>query len=366
MASQRWYFVGVVAASSITAAVGLAWLAAKSGPRITSNEEDKPHQAAKEYVFLGRLIDYIFQGDELEALKLIRSAPQVAKARRRADGICAAAVAAQRSQTAILEALLQAGSDINCVDASGHTALSFAAAGGHVKCVRLLLAAGATPDKQSSAAGHSALHLAAAYGHAAVLRAMLMHDCCHARMDQQSNRGQTALMLAAAAGHLTAVRELLLAGANCHMHDAAGLTALHHAVLGGQAAVVAALLAAACGHAHSAPSDSHYRTPLPTAPTPLALAAANGDADIFMLLLHTGADPLQRTASPLAAYQPVWTTPLHLAAGGGALCPHARTTSTYGRTNNAWCIIMSHTCSGCAGMAGRSCRRLCWGTWHLA
>lgn len=60
----------------------------------------------------------------------------------------------------------------------GHTALHWAAAGGHVVAVRWLLAMGARPNTVN-AVGSTALHAAAAHGHADVLSELLNQDGCN-------------------------------------------------------------------------------------------------------------------------------------------------------------------------------------------
>lgn len=100
---------------------------------------------------------------------------------------------------------------------SGRTALHAAAAGGHVRCVRLLLAdadGGAAGDRvryvnRAASGGVTALHLAALHGHV---------DCVHLLIDEHAALGAQTLPVAAAP--MAAI--------------GAGSTPLHYAASGGE------------------------------------------------------------------------------------------------------------------------------------
>jgi len=100
---------------------------------------------------------------------------------------------------------------------SSRTALHLAAAGGHVKCARLLLAgAGGNGSNASSklvnraaSGGVTALHLAALHGHA---------DCVHLLIDERAD--VAAPTLPCAASPMTSI--------------GAGSTPLHYAAAGGE------------------------------------------------------------------------------------------------------------------------------------
>jgi hypothetical protein len=127
------------------------------------------------------------------------------------DFLRSACAAAQRGQTARLEALLSrhAGRGLHGEDCgSGLTPLHYAAREGHLDCVRLLLRVGAVVDRPSRAGGATALHRAAFMGHCAVLKALLEAGA-DARL--QDGDGETALHKAAAQGHAAAVELLLRA-----------------------------------------------------------------------------------------------------------------------------------------------------------
>lgn len=74
----------------------------------------------------------------------------------------------------------------------GHTALHWAAAGGHVGAVKWLFAAGSNPNTVNAVAS-TALHAAAAHGHADVLRVLLDQPGCDREI--VNDDGDTALQV---------------------------------------------------------------------------------------------------------------------------------------------------------------------------
>jgi TonB family protein len=73
---------------------------------------------------------------------------------------------------AVRDLLAGPAPDVNSADASGRTALMYAAEGGHDEIVGMLLAAGAGVDRQDQA-GETALHLAARHGRTAAARLLV-------------------------------------------------------------------------------------------------------------------------------------------------------------------------------------------------
>ncbi|KAL6606559.1 hypothetical protein ACP70R_042212 [Stipagrostis hirtigluma subsp. patula] len=117
----------------------------------------------------------------------------------------------------VVQALLVFRCNVSKVDGlSNRTALHVAAAGGHVKCVRLLLAAVAAGDGDSesfvnraASGGVTALHLAALHGHV---------DCVHLLVDERADlAAQTLPCVASPMGSI-----------------GAGSTPLHYAAAGGE------------------------------------------------------------------------------------------------------------------------------------
>ncbi|MEM9192813.1 MAG: ankyrin repeat domain-containing protein [Myxococcota bacterium] len=145
------------------------------------------------------------------------------------------------------------------------TPLMFAASGGRLQLVQLLLEAGANPTLQSED-GRTAMSLAQERDEPSICKRLedagASHDdptlltAAHqgaqewvkrllrggARADVRARGGVTPLILAAAAGNQTLVTELLDAGADPNLQDDDGWSALMHAAEGGHAEIVGRLI----------------------------------------------------------------------------------------------------------------------------
>ncbi|MBI5278050.1 MAG: ankyrin repeat domain-containing protein [Burkholderiales bacterium] len=115
--------------------------------------------------------------------------------------------------------------------------LMMAALKGHTELVRKLVARDADVNKP----GWAPLHYAATGGHLKIMELLLEH---HAFIDAQSPNGSTPLMMAAHYGTPEAVKLLLDAGADVHMKNHLGLTALDAARRGNRKDSEALILAA--------------------------------------------------------------------------------------------------------------------------
>lgn len=100
--------------------------------------------------------------------------------------------------------------------------LMMAALKGHTALVRKLIERGADVNKP----GWAPLHYAATGGHLEVMNLLLEH---HAFIDAESPNGTTPLMMAAHYGSPAAVKLLLEAGADTAMRNQLGMTALDFA-----------------------------------------------------------------------------------------------------------------------------------------
>lgn len=100
--------------------------------------------------------------------------------------------------------------------------LMMAALKGHVDLARKLIERGADVNKT----GWTALHYAATGGHLAIIELLLEH---HAYIDAESPNGTTPLMMAAQYGSIDAVRLLLEAGADPGLKNQLGLSAIDFA-----------------------------------------------------------------------------------------------------------------------------------------
>lgn len=155
-------------------------------------------------------------------------------------------IAANNGHDAFIEALVQAGTDINLGNATGQRALHRAALAGHVGTARTLLRLGADPNLADNH-GWTALHWAAACPVRASLDLLQVLVEAGARADVPDREGMTPLHVAAAnlvspglharqrqpvALHYINARRLKVlvdAGAGVNDRDSAGRTALHWA-----------------------------------------------------------------------------------------------------------------------------------------
>ncbi|GHH35057.1 ankyrin repeat domain-containing protein [Streptomyces candidus] len=140
--------------------------------------------------------------------------------------------------------LLRAGAPAEATDEDGTTALYAAAVNNRAGAVRLLLAAGADPDRPSGSGGDPRdgdlpLCAAAVGGHTEVVRALL---AAGARPDLREAYGFTALIWAAGRGHAETARALLEHGADPDLPGPSGEPPLVLAARRGSPATVRVLL----------------------------------------------------------------------------------------------------------------------------
>ncbi|MDX1499662.1 MAG: ankyrin repeat domain-containing protein [Woeseiaceae bacterium] len=141
---------------------------------------------------------------------------------------------ARTGATASVRALLEAGADPHAAERrKSQTALMWAAAHGHAGAVRVLLEGGADITARSSD-GFTPLLFAARSGDVATARALVDAG---ADPDEATPEHGTTLVVAAAGGHEELALYLLEQGASADAADAGGITALHHAVAAGMAAL---------------------------------------------------------------------------------------------------------------------------------
>jgi ankyrin repeat protein len=196
-------------------------------------------------------------------------------------------------------------------DRDGWTILHWAAFGGQVTIVELLLNRGANPDTRDRHPGRTALHWAAEEGHEATVESLLhhmvnanaeeklssycgtpLHSAAYwghqtvakllldhgVNVDVRMHDGSTALNRASAAGHTAIVKLLIDHGADVHTEDRYGFTALLRAT--GKVATVKLLLE------HGADANTKDKCNI----TVLHVAASNKAEDSIKLLLDHGAD----------------------------------------------------------------------------
>lgn len=196
-------------------------------------------------------------------------------------------VACEKGDSAKVGKLLADGVDPNTARTSGATALAYAVAGSHSDVVRILLVAGADPDKTT--AGLSPLFLAAENGDLEIVQALVKAGAkVNARLDavdadMKARNGDTALIAAASTSGTAAVaKALLAAGADVNARADNGKTALMQAVVSENPAVVRVLL--------DAKADVTPKMAPPEEVDALTLAVGKGRADIVAMLIAAKAD----------------------------------------------------------------------------
>ena len=130
--------------------------------------------------------------------------------------------AAADADVAGMKTALKSGDEVDAVDASGWTALMYAAASSHSEPVQFLIAAGADA-KHHSGKGDTPLMASAVSG-------MFDEDLLKAgaEVNKQNSDGVTALMILAAKGDADEIKSALNAGADPKLKDAKGRTALDY------------------------------------------------------------------------------------------------------------------------------------------
>jgi ankyrin repeat protein len=189
--------------------------------------------------------------------------------------------AIRKNDLPALQALLKGGADPNVSDPrGGATPLMYAAAVGSTGAMSLLLDNGAKPNA-TNATGATALMWAAT--DIAKVRLLLARG---ADVNIASERGRTALQSAARSDRSAAiVRLLLAAGADAKAVDGAKANALHAATLGNDTDTIRLIVDA--GADVNAADFAGF--------TPLINAAANRNLDAIRLLLAKGADAKARS-----------------------------------------------------------------------
>lgn len=181
------------------------------------------------------------QVDELARLWQQSSDQKTLLATRTENGKDAFMIASKTGHVQLFELLLDAGADPDSSTVTGGTPIMFAALGNHPQLVNRLIAVGADPNRQGSN-GWSALTIAAAKGFPEMIRLLVSVGAQPGLLDVYR---WTPLMRAVDNLHNDTVKILLsFDDVDVHQQDEAGNTALHYAVVRGNAEAAAALLAA--------------------------------------------------------------------------------------------------------------------------
>jgi len=187
--------------------------------------------------------------------------------------------AVRRGQPEEVQALIDAGADVNARDNdadNAYTPLHVAAKKGHAEVAQVLIDAGGEVDATAGAQAETPLHVAAWKGHAEVARVLVDAG---AAVDARQKDNYTPLYRAAGAGHAEVVRVLIGAGAAVNARVGQYIyTPLHVAASAGHAEVVRVLIAA------GADAKGRYGNAL------LHKAIDEGHAEIAQGLIAAGAD----------------------------------------------------------------------------
>jgi len=187
--------------------------------------------------------------------------------------------------------------DANERDDNGEALLiAFAAGGGSVEDVELLVAAGADVAAVAEA-GRSAMFFAAQQGHAEVIEALARAG---ANCNQADTEGTTPMLIACESGHVTCVDSLIRVGADMEKASTDNWsTPLIIASQQGHSNVIDALLRAGAD-INKANNDGG---------TPLVMASQHGHSNVVDALLRAGADINKATNEDV--------TPLYIASQNG-------------------------------------------------
>lgn len=160
----------------------------------------------------------------------------VKKVQKAADPNARLLVAAEDGNLEALMRAIQEGADLGAIDPSNkHDALAMAAIQGKEECLKALLIAGASIEKDKE---QTALHLAAQIGHPHCVRTLLEYD---ANVDAVTLEGWTPLHKAAYYGNTQCVRELVSGGCNLKSVTNKSFTAIHLAAMTDRAVCMEAL-----------------------------------------------------------------------------------------------------------------------------
>ena len=182
-------------------------------------------------------------------------------------------VACEENDDKLLEQHLNQPRNPNFADANAMTPLCAASLNGSLKCVSLLLEAGANKDQGRTDNGATPLFIAAHQGHLEVVRFLVESG---ASKDQgRTDNGMTPLFIAAHQGHLEVIRFLVESGANKDQGKTDdGMTPLFIAAQNGHLEVVRFLV-------ESGANRDQGKTD--TGATPLFMAAQNGHLEVVRI-----------------------------------------------------------------------------------
>ena len=196
----------------------------------------------------------------------------------------------------VVRLLLEAGADANCCDRFGNTPLQAAIIHGQLACARELIPR--TDLLHFNASGNNVLHSSIICNQPEIFKLLLPHfadniDVCtiikpRPPADPDDPYNRTPLHTACQGGYHTMVKALLAAGASRTAHDTQLFSCLHYAAHHGHLACVT-LLIGRPENQKMGPAEIDVRTES-WGRTPLFLAAEKGHRYCCAALLAAGAD----------------------------------------------------------------------------
>jgi ankyrin repeat protein len=207
------------------------------------------------------LMQAAFDGDLAEARRLLKEGADVKAANQ--YGVNAMQLAAETSNTELIQLLLKAGADADSPNPEGETALHLVARSGNVEAAKLLLKARATVDARENFGGQTPLMWAAARRHEAMV-------------DLLASKGADIN----ARSHVRDYQRVATAESRAKFLDRGGLTPLMYAARENCRECVEFLLN------HEADVD----LPDPSGVVPMSIAMMNSNWDIAKRLIEAGAD----------------------------------------------------------------------------
>lgn len=207
------------------------------------------------------LMQAAYDGDLAEAKRLLKAKADVRA--KNLYGVDAMLLAAEASNTALIQLFLNAGASANSANPDGETALHLVARTGNVDAAKLLLKAGAKVDAREKFGGQTPLMWAAARRHGPMVELLASR---RADVDARST--------------VRDYQRVATAESRAKFLDRGGFTPLIYAARENCGACVESLLK------HKAQID----LPDPSDVTPLSIAMMNANWDIAKRLIEAGAD----------------------------------------------------------------------------
>ncbi len=187
-----------------------------------------------------------WSGDLPRLQQLLRAADKAKLSARDPYGRTPLHVAAYARQRGAIQALAQAGADLNLLESDRYDAVTIASVADDEETLRLLLQLGAQAGQTTSRYDGTALIAAAHLGHDGVVRQLI---AAGAPLDHVNNLHWTAVIESIVLGdggarHQATLQALIKAGANLQLKDRQGRTPLELARARGYRAMEQQLLAA--------------------------------------------------------------------------------------------------------------------------